>query len=105
MIVPSERTIAIAKLPSNSRSIMPPRFPLAGAEMAAEPVLMATQPNGNSSTSSQARKLIPGVALFHQLQHKTLPVIQVFDGLWQILWKTGRCGLRVTGARLGAYKQ
>jgi hypothetical protein len=52
--------------------MMPPRFPLAGAEMAAEPVLMATQPNGNSSTSSQARKLIPGVALLHQLEHKTL---------------------------------
>jgi hypothetical protein len=49
--------------------MMPPRFPLAGAEMAAEPVLMVTQPNGNSSTSSQARKLIAGAALLHQLQH------------------------------------
>ena len=80
--------------------MMPPR--------SFEPVLMVTQPNGNSSTSSQARKLIPGVALLHQLQHKTVdkvPVIQVFDGLWQILWKTGRRGVRVTGARLGAYKQ
>jgi hypothetical protein len=73
---------------------MPPRFPLAGAEMAAEPVLMATQPNGNSSTSSQARKLIPGVALFHQLQHKTLPVIRY-------LMDFGKSFGRLDGAEFG----